>query len=938
MDGVNQQVVSTVSDKGGGSAEKKKSTLSLQLSHKTANQTLESPLGIRKVTVCDVTHSVSDCGEKVKGCIEKLKEKNFPDLEVEGKTEKPTFCTACEYLNDALYIVENHPSLTIKMGWMGRIAQFVGCQMGIAQLSQNKRRGVKPYIERVQLQMQSLFQVMEAELHVAEAKQYKSQWLPHPESERGKWYSDLAIFLSDLHWEVSAYESQSSTAWSMKQYYEALSESHYQKIEKPVAQIYVHVSKVALIDICNKAFKFGKRELPLSQDVNDKARAWLNELDQYGDINGQSFYKHLKAIALAGEHGTTLMGLNETDAVIIYYRLTRTYCRLATLNPPKAHSWMFEKDASLFGEMENDVIFHEDRKKKQKERIQQAYHYMNYVRELGIDKKRQAELHFYFVFMIEMGNVQEQKMDALSHMREGACLGRSGMHHLYLLNCFNHATPFYPKNYGRPFCEWLRVQRDPETLQQGLPEYSHEYCSAILRGMLHFMVFGEEGLQEGIDSGLFVIEEEEKTLGCTFKKIAKKSYVEALADLEVQQGLSTISDDATDYLAGYCCEQLISADDQYLGRALKNYESAYDGDYGAKCTGLDYGRLAVQHMTRLKEDVLLKAEKLLEGAADYFRKNELLDEFEESHLLLDFLGDRQGDVLLEDVCTQGAPPDITSAKTGKLEKKRHRKPRKNHRSQPSNPVSNLLPSLTDTYQGGAIAQALPYSDESGSDDESASPDSEVNVMGNRMVLCETREGVLQASVKDSVQLLNNAHYKICIYDFDEAEKLLHNIEHCGDRRLKGRIAHMKCWCFRQRYRHNVPGSHVQSSNKKTMINLLSKAEREAKAGLRHMGVKGTVENCSCQSVIALSFDFYEKRTLASLFAELGHIYRDLSGFQSTSENNKRLGESMSNLADQLNPTRRTRPSAVSVEHKSRVRVISRKKFERIKKSLDSQNT
>ena len=947
VNGINQSVAKGAPAQGSSLKSKNDTTVPLVGDHSGEKLTADKSVKTREATKCDTSCSLSDKTEKIKECMRRLLAQKFPNVEGRRGTDKVVFNTGCECLDNALFIVENHPSVFIKVAWMADIAEFVGRHMGLAGLNKDKKERIRLLLERVQQQMQSLLQTMEAELARAESVSEKSTILPHPLTPRGKSFSNLSIFLCDLPSDVSAYASQSKTAWYAKQYYEALSQSKFQGVEPPDALIHTHASRVALMAICHISSKFDR--LFNSDVIAKKAKEWLGELDQYGDINSQSFYKHLQTIALYAESAVATMDLTVADASVIYYRLARTFCRLATLDPPKAVPWMFEKDVVLFGELKEDRERYDTQKKKQKTRIKQACQYLDEVRELGIDKQRQAELHFYYVYMVEMGNIQELLPEALSRMRQGACLGRAGMHHLYLLNCLNHATFLYPKNYGKPFREWLRIQCEPDTLQQGLPQYSHDYCSPLMRGMVHFLVFDEKGLEEGMKSDLFEVNDEDKRLAYTLKKIALKKYAEAYHDLEFEQGMHQNSDDTVDFLAGYCCEQMIETDKSFLHQALKNYECAFDGEDGAKCTGLDYGRLVAKHMEELDEGLLLKAEGFLESAAEYFRQNELLDEFEECHHYLEFLGDRNSKAGLnqsspsgEFSCRDGA--DKVKPRVVRSKRKTQKKLKKPNQRKPQRVTPDFIKGLSsepaDRSFGRSHECPSPssgshnfYSDEVSSESAESETEPVTESVSSDVVSSDNQ----QANIYEAIHMLNRAHYLISTYDFMGAELQLEKVSHCHDRRLKGRIAHMKCWCLRQRFQHNVPGAHVQETIKETMIALLTQAEREAINGLRSMGIKGDVAKCSYQSVTGISFNDGEVRTLASLFAELGHIYRNLSGFQKKSANSRRLGESMSNLADHLNPTRRARSSAVSVEHEPRVKVISRKEIEGMKKSLGSQN-
>ena len=911
----------------------------LQLSdQQEKGQVRTKNLVTRKVSKSAVTDELETPKEKISRYRRELQTVDFPHCGGKGSLKKVQLDTACKYLDMALEVIEHFPMMAVKIKWMDDISQFISHKIELALRNKKQNALLVPLIQRTHTQLQNTFELMSAELVQSLTEGLLPKGLPPQGSEQNKSLMDLAGKLSDLDPKVSGYHDQFKTAWIAKKYYEELDARHSMPLSIFQSRnTNVHICRLYLMVICLKAPQEVIDMIPEVSCVVEKASGWLEEFKRHHDVVSESLFNAMIYLINSAENPSSRINLNGAEVACLYFRMARSKCKVAGDKIPEVNPAYLNRGAHLSVGQSNQVIAYQDRKRGQKIEIDEAREYARKAREYGIDLDKQAELHFHFVNTME---IIDNLSAALFHMKLGARSGRSGMHHLYLASSLNINTAVYPVNPGGALREWLAAQRCQQGSYQGLPTVG-----------LGFYTQGEA--REFVDllsqkemHSFHTASKTDKALACTLLLMGEGQYQEAFQKLGPLQE----EFDVAYVLAGYCLEQMATLENDYVLRALYCYENAYEEEI--ESAGLDYGRLAVAQKQQPE-----KAKEYLLEAAAFFRENDLYDELEECQSLLATISTGESNEVKEKVPKAAVRVEIQNSK----------KKRKKGKKSQSKVISPQMPSQVTTtvsYSSPSGTVASDHATElvtvveprsvesftgsvstSGQEDIS-SQSSEIDLEGlqsrHTLVLAPpiSVSGTIRSDagrelLQKQLQVLDDANAAIRCFSFDEAEDLLESVEPGENRRLKGRFAQMKGWCLRRRYICNDPGKHGQLTLRGTMLGLLKIARGNIETGIRCMGITGALSQSPLENGCILEhFSSGELRTLSSLYAELGHIHRERSGFTFSTKDFE-LGRKMSNFADQLNSDRSIRALASALVPQPKIRTITQEDAERQRAAIKS---
>ncbi|MCL6269608.1 hypothetical protein M3P05_06595 [Sansalvadorimonas sp. 2012CJ34-2] len=358
---------------------------------------------------------------------------------------------------------------------------------------------------------------------------------------------------------------------------------------------------------------------------------------------------------------------------------------------------------------------------------------------------------------------------------------------------------------------------------------------------------------------------------------------------------------------------------------------------GGDCSaGLDLGRL---YISRKEYDLALE---ILEPAADFFRNNHLYDELTECHELLNSIPHKDADV----VESSNPPPKQKPAAAASRKRKPKKEPKQESRVQThrkQNPVPVVQTNAVDVINVEDDEHSDTSSDsgfESGSkgstpitsDTEAGDPlSSDSEPSDFKSVRAKKGE-----SYSLTQRLLDEVNSLVKEGVFDEAQKLLDSCGVSHRKQLMARKHQMQAWLYRRRFDESDYLSVVKPSLSPATQRreILGMARKQALQGLKVMLPSASDYNLenNPESLVDIEKLFIsESKTLASLFAELGHAWRRLSSGRFDSPDHKK-SQKLSAFADSLNPkVRRTRGLAKMAPAEPKVAVISQEEFLRRKR-------
>ena len=834
-----------------------------------------------------------------KAAKQSLLDKNFPQPLPEGQRMSPE--EACEYLKKSLSVEGPESKLSEKVLWMNFVALFALRYLqpeSLNKIGKMAKKDISPLFMDFHQQTRNLFHLMTEELIESASKKDKliNQFLATDDL-----YSNLVEMiglLSVLDPELVSHKDQFETAWEAHNYFMSLEQispninpfqpkfNHVYRIKAYLLALYCNISKDELS---------AERYLEIPQYI----RGCLQGLRENPDLFTGPLLNTITKLVESAVATPPKINLETNQIAFLYLWLTRVKCTIASL------IFSMANDTHWSAVNKNMLRTYMCCSGTTKQEIENAQKYAREAQKHVVDLPQQAEIHFHFF------NYYEQKNNLLAaqlHLKLGSRSGQAGMHHLYLACSLNAARNGYPFNPGYALRSWVDIQRR-QHCASCVPVTKYRAGFTLKTEFLRYLS-GEE------NPTIAPRDAPELKLIPALKLIAKKQYNEAIEELrQLHKSLR-----AANVFIGYCYEQIAVDDSSAIQKAFQYYESAIKEKVFS--AGLDFGRLAVSSQSRLKE-----SENHLMSAASFFGRNDLYEELDECHSLLALLPAREDEDRSIPIANK------KKKRKGKQKQKQKQKQRKTPLAKDSRKSSAPTPDslkLESSFNLDTIGHVSDHSCDDEFEQLSMEEEPSPARIKSQAGACATTKPF---SISQQLENLDRANELIRSCRFDEAEVLVNSIETGRDRRLKGRAAQIKGWCLRQRYINNDPGVYGKPLARASMLALLNEAKNCVETGIRNMGIQN-IEHCPSRQIEegALVFDDGELRTLASLYAELGHIYRELVGFY-FSEDTLERGRRMSQYADQLNPARRHRSVKASQSSSPKIVVISHGEFEQKKAAM-----
>ena len=372
---------------------------------------------------------------------------------------------------------------------------------------------------------------------------------------------------------------------------------------------------------------------------------------------------------------------------------------------------------------------------------------------------------------------------------------------------------------------------------------------------------------------------------------------------------------------------------------------------GNTSAALDYARLV------LKENRHKDALIVLEAAAKYFIKNQMHDELSECNELINSISieDSQEPAQTEESFTHSEKKGITKRKKKRLKAKP--KPTEKEPSSPKLLSPDLQGNESDTSDSGISLTSAPPSSSASTDSEdekqaaapqppappiavSTTPQKPEAASGKKEESFIATPVIKLQPVSLTQQALNEVNELVLDGEFDQAQALLNSLDSGQNKQLLARKFHMQAWLMRRRYDENDFKSIVNLSQKPSAQRhqVLEKARYSALQGLKILlpNVSPTeLENDPAAAIDIETIPQPLKRTLASLFAELGHSWRRLSSHNFSSTGSEKA-QALSCFADDLNPTqRRSRGLEKTLPATPKVGIVSQERAQQLRKDLKS---
>ncbi len=861
-------------------------------------------------------------------CLRLLKEADFAKLGCEKVRIGVNFDRACELLDSALILIEYPMPVEMKAKRLGEISRFMGLRMSMhsGTLSQKQARIIAPLIARLQQQLCQFCEEVQAQ-----SPEYDPSDDALEKPSKVKAFNriildsdvkNLAIYALSLPENISPLGHQLRTLWTIHSYFEKFQQVISKVLpdfdERPdlgFGMADLHICRIYMLD---RVQQINEAREPLPKEaalVLENKSQWLASFADYHDLwHHLMMTETLPTLLKSAERPNARVQLNDKERMQLCFRLAKTGIKFAGIHTPTVNEYLLEKNPNLLTPIEKQAVQeYQERRRCQRLEIKAARDFAFQARELGLGEHQQAELHLNFAITYErVGNIPAAHL----HLMLGARIANESLHHLALVCSLwldDSIHPFTP-------CKAVRLWQEAQSRNVGdvqpLPSKAIRYAGKenITAAFVELLRTGQ------CDDS--ILTETHKQLATALQYIAKGEYQNAIFILKPMGSLLPV----LNALTGYCAAQLIESHPEYLESALENFRKGFND--GCLELGLEFARLAVTH----KRDTAEAIEKL-KLAIQLFWHYDLYEEVEECYRLLGILHSSQ---------PQKVYADKAESRKSKLGKsKKHR--RLHDGADGSKPCTDSVQQSVSQSKGQSKDQVLATvsdgssssSDVSGcsatasSTDESSDTDSDFdpsNIMGGvaaQAVADKTQEGkVCPQSYRLTSSLLTTVNDHIQAYEFDKADQILLSVKVSDDRALNGRLAQTRAWLLRRRYICNEPESRSDGKLcRNVCLDLLDRGRQLAEKGIRNMGISGALSRCSSQMPVVKSLSTKERRALASLYAELGHFYRELAGFTFDLRHIE-TGRQMSNVADDLNPSRRFRSESNKIAGAAKVQVVS----------------
>lgn len=831
-------------------------------------------------------------------CLKEVTKINFALLAQDDHHFKCSFQDACKLLEAALRLLKTSFAIHHKAKLFGHLAGFMRIRMSIRGAITDRQAALAaPLIDELKRELCKLGHELIKRLQVEAPRERKEAIRLVSQTLESEWLALPRLFVT-LPDKTLPIAQQLQLALEVNSILEQL--QHFQSEQSVNLKLTagaMHIFRLYMLTHVQRLQP--KNEVSEEvQTVLEKKEQWLQEYFNYKSL----WNRHLMMDALPfflsqSEDPNTRVQLTPHERAQLCFSTALSLLKTTGTEVIERPDELLQRAPTELNSEEREFLaYYKRRQASQKTEMAKAQDFAKQAAEAGISSDQQAELRIQFAATSEMiGDIKTAQM----HLLAGARQAKASLHHLYLANSLWIDKTVYPL---MP-CKALRVWKTALNNKDGDNKPLSKRCVGY---------YGRNDVTrsfvEAIKSGQVastVLSTNQQNLALSLNNIRKDNYEKALLDLQNCTVDCTVDRTIIGSLAGFLAVKLIPKGLGYLQPALEHFRAAYDNSCHE--AGLEFAKLAVEYDLHTEEAI-----EMLKGALTFFKDNELYEEVETCDLLLDKLYKQ----LPKPVKAKKVKK--TSAKSPSL-------------SQKKKVVTEKLPAL--------LEEPVPEQESSASESDS-SYDSSTDDDNTVFAAEEKTERAAAGITKEplTIQRLNTINSLILTCDFDKAEEMLNKTAPSRDRVLNGQFWQMKSWYLRQRFLCSEPGPYKVDhpapnvSHYKSLLNLLEQAREAAEAGIRAMGVYGPVANGPEESLLQL-MRAREKRTLASLYAELGHQYRE-RGLSTFDTRHLHTGRAMSDLADSLNPARRNRHHGATQAFEPKVQVVSQEAFASQRESED----
>ena len=672
-----------------------------------------------------------------------------------------------------------------------------------------------------------------------------------------------------------------------------------------------------------------KTEPTLSEDIRSKviqqAGKWVKVASEHWQFLHPEILRDviLRVIDYAEEYQGDGYLLRDTDRIELYFTLANISIQLAGPDPTIDPSLLRRKRLNA-GEVRAKVQYEREVQEREKA-LEDMLTFIHKARDAGMTQEQ--KVRFHILYGIEKEH-KDEISEALEHFDIATRLGSELMRHRQLMGRLRIRFINYPLSPEKALKEWKKesvtaVVQEPD-LYLPLPDKLTDSLQLdIFIKVLLRRVHQDDIDDKGIEHFVKVITEKDPSTGRYI--YALLPYLQGKPELAIERLELLVKDPRAKYVLATLLGKLGTS---YTNqeKSLLLFRELYRKE---SCTyaGLEAGRLCLTFAQDIEN-----AKKYLKGAHRYFIQNSFFSEAEECKKLLGQCEPEQPEVSVE--AMKADPEKKIRKKSGK------RKCQKTAASRTKQQTTTNPPEKNGKDQA---ATPVAPADTTGKTTEPAkvreTTTGPVATTHAARVSHETLEPQATSAILSQYALtpalLQQVNGLVEIYDFDQAESLLKNtVLSVDDKRLNAQYYQMHAWLLRQRWFHNEYGSHddQEKSHYHRQLAILNEAKQSSLNGIKAMGLNPdriTLE--SEQDTACHDFSTREKRTLASLFAELGHVYRRMSGVCFDSSLHV-TGSKLSTFADRLNPLRRVRPETEPAVEGG-IQMIPEDKTQRIRKAI-----